>query len=156
MSDRITVHMEGAEGAIHVDAKDGRILTPVDERPEWAEGHAVALLGERVGWYEQRLCQPLPDNLRSPETVAYQDLGWIGVDAEGDEVEIEADADYRMTMLSNALGVDREDYDDQKHFKNAIASAEVAHTYRDNQTDETTLAEAEGETFAEKKAATGT
>lgn len=148
-NNRIAVHKEGEEGAIHIDAKEGRVLTQVDERPEWANGLAAAMLAERVGWYERRLGAQLPEAVRSPELIAYQDLEWIGLDAEGDEVHLEADAEFRMNLLAGMMGVDRQDYDDEKNFKNAVASTEVEHTYRTQPTDEATLQEAEGQQFTE-------
>lgn len=150
---RIAVHKDGEEGAIHIDRLEGRVLTPADDRPEWADGLAAAMLAERVGWYERRLSSQLPEAVRSPDVIAFQDLGWVGVDAEGDEVELEADGEYRMEQLANMLGIDREDYEDEKNFKDAIASAEVDHTYKTQPTDEATLQDAEGQSFTEEQRA---
>jgi phage gp46-like protein len=149
--------MEGQEGAIHIDALDGRVLTAPDDRPEWADGYAVALLGERIGWYEARLGQQLPESIRKPEILVAQDLGWIGMDAEADEVEIEADTDHRMTTLANLLNIDREDFDQERNFQNVLAQADIDHTYSTHPTTEATLEEVEGASFAdvEKKAVHG-
>ena len=80
---QIIIHKADQEGAFHIDALTGQITTPTDERPEWAEGYAVALLGERTGWYEQRLGQQLPDNIRKPAMIDASDLGWIALLVSG-------------------------------------------------------------------------
>lgn len=156
-NDRILIHKDGEEGSIQIDRLEGKVMTPADERPEWADGIAVALLTERVGYYETRLGTQLSQELRSPEVIVFQDLGWIGVDAEGDEVELEADGEFRMNILADMLGVDREDFTDTKNFQGALASIELDQTYKTQPTGEATLAEAEGITFGEveKKAVNG-
>ncbi|MCC5780514.1 hypothetical protein H7H48_15745 [Nitratireductor sp. B36] len=157
MTNRIAVHMEGQEGALHIDGLTGQIVTPNQERPEWADGYAVALLAERIGWYEQRLGHQLPEAIRKPQLLTAQDLGWIGVDAEGDEVEIEANAEHRMELLAGYLGIDRTDFDQERNFAGAIAQADVDHTYVTQATDEATLEQVEGQGFSEtqKKAING-
>lgn len=154
MTNRIIVHKADNEGAIHIDARTGEILTPLSERPEWADGYAVALLAERTGWYEQRLGKQLPDTLTRPEMLDTADLGWIAFDAEGEEVEIEADTDHRMDVLAELLNVDRSDYDQGLRLENTLAEAEATHTYATHPTAEATLAEVEGVGFteAERKA----
>lgn len=144
----ILVHKTDEAGAIIVDRMTGSILTPSNERPDWAEGLAAAMLAERVGWYENRLGKNLPDTLRSPHACNYADLSWVGVDAEGDEVEIEAAAEYRMTTLAAIMELDL----DADNFELPV-SGEVAHAFTDYTytttpgTDEQTLAEVEGQTF---------
>lgn len=149
MSNRIIVHKADHEGALHIDARTGEILTPLSERPEWADGYAVALLAERTGWYEQRLGQHLPDSLTRPEMLDTADLGWIAFDAEGEEVEIEADVDHRMDILAGIFNVDRENFDDGLRFENTLAEAEATHTYATQPTSEATLGEVEGVGFAD-------
>ncbi|TPJ33698.1 hypothetical protein [Mesorhizobium sp. B2-8-3] len=157
MSKQIIITKTGEEGAIFIDHLEGKVLTAADERPEWADGLANAMLAERSGWYEKRLGKQLSAELARPETIAFEDLEWIGIDAEGDEVHLEADQDYRMDKLAEMMGIDRQDFDGEKNFKNAIASAEVAHTYATQPTSEATLEEAEGQSFTEaaKAAANG-
>ena len=154
MTNRIAIHKAGLEGAFHIDALDGRVVTPVDERPDWAEGFAVALLGERWGWYEQRLGRNLPDSIRKPEMIDANDLGWIAFDHEGQEVEIEADSDHRMDILAGLLNVDREDFDGEKNFQGSLAHAEATHSYATQPTSEATLEEAEGLSFGQDKVKT--
>lgn len=146
---RIAIHKANHEGAFHIDALTGQVVTPVDDRPDWAEGFAVALLGERTGWYEQRLGQHLPDSIRKPEMIDASDLGWIGFDHEGSEVEIEADGDHRMDVLAGLLNIDREDFDGGALLENTLAEAEANHTYTTHPTDEATLEEVEGKSFEE-------
>lgn len=153
---RIAIHKANHEGAFHIDGLTGQVVTPVDERPDWAEGFAVALLGERTGWYEQRLGQQLPESIRKPEMIDASDLGWIAFDHEGSEVEIEADADHRMDVLAGILNIDREDFDGEKTIGNVLAEAEAIHSYSTHPTEEATLAEVEGKSFEEvAKAAQG-
>lgn len=145
----IIITKTGEEGAILVDRLEGKVITAADERPEWADGLANAMLAERSGWYEKRLGKQLSAELARPETLTFEDLEWIGIDAEGDEVHLEADQDYRMDKLAEMMGIDREDFDGEKNFKNAIASAEATHTYTTQPTSEATLEEAEGKSFDE-------
>jgi len=149
-ADRIAVTNEGHEGAIEIDRLTGQIVTPVDQRPEWAEGHAVALLAERTGYYEKRI-GTLPEHLSSPDNMVYQDLGWLGVDIEGDEVEIEANADYRMNLLGELLGVDTTDAEATIPGQ----SIELAHEQAANPSHEQTLQEVEGVGFEQKQAVNG-
>lgn len=154
---RIIVHKKGEEGAFHVDAMTGLVLTPPEERPMWSEGLATAMLAERVGYYERALGTNIPEGLRAPDAIAYEDLSWIGVDQEGDEVEIEANAEFRSEVLAELLSIDTSVEGWETLMENAVASASVDYTYMTHPTDEETLAEAEPHTFseAEKKSAEG-
>ncbi|MER9178909.1 hypothetical protein [Mesorhizobium sp. M0767] len=167
MTNRIAVHKEDHEGAIQLEAvtsmtKTGEpltrwiVATAADERPEWAEGLAEALMDERATYYRTRLGS-VPENVAAPELLSANDLEWVGVDAEGDEVHVEADHEYRMGILATALGIDREDYDQERNFQNSIAQAEATHTYKTQPTDEATLEQAEGQSFtdAQKTVAQG-
>lgn len=149
MTNRIIIHKADHEGALHIDARTGEILTRMAERPEWADGYAVALLAERTGWYEQRLGENLPERLYRPEILDAADLGWIAFDAEGEEVEIEADTDHRMDILADILNVDRSDFDQGLRFERTLAEAEATHTYATQPTTEATLGEVEGVGFEE-------
>lgn len=155
MTNRIIVHKADHEGALHIDARTGEILTPLAERPEWSDGYAVALLSERTGWYEQRLGKQLPDTLTRPEMLDSADLGWIAFDAEGDEVEIEADTEHRMDILAELLNVDRDNFDQGLRLENTLAEAEATHSYTTQPTTEASLAEVEGVGFTEAERKTG-
>lgn len=103
------VHRTDHEGALQINATTGIIVTPNDERPDWADGLTCALLNERHQFYASRLGEAgYTETMRNPEVLNYADLGWIAVDEAGDEVEIEADAEHRMQTLADLIGVDRE------------------------------------------------
>lgn len=149
MSKQIIITKGGEEGSILIDHLDGRVLTPADERPQWADGLAAAMLVERTGWYEKRLGAQLSAEQARPDIIAFEDLEWVAIDAEADEVHLEADADFRMETLATIMGIDREDFDGVTNFQKSIASAEATHTYKTQPTEEATLAEAEGKDFEE-------
>lgn len=102
------VHKDGAEGALAIDAITGQVLPNQHDRPDWAEGLVAALLAERHGFYAKRLGSKYADEHAHPEAYQFADLGWVGVDAEGLEVELAADDEYRMDVLAKVLGADRE------------------------------------------------
>lgn len=105
----VLVHKEGEEGVISVDRTTGRIISSLDERPDWSEGLATALVQERLDFYQKRLGDgTVYQSLSDAQAIEYSDLSWIGVDANQDEQEIEASADYRMDIVAKALGMDRE------------------------------------------------
>lgn len=153
----IPVSKKDSEGIIEIDAMTGTITTPPGERPDWAEGLAVAMLAERVGYYEKALGATMAEDQRHPEQLHYEDLSWIGVDAEGDEVEVEAIHQFRSEKLAEVLGISTDADNWEDTLQGQLAMHEVEHTYVTHPTDERTLAEAEGVTFqeAEKKAAQG-
>lgn len=158
MSNRIAIIKAGHEGGIHIDALSGQVIQE-GELPAWAEGYVVAALSERTGWYEKRLGIQLPEAIRKPEVILVDDLEWLGLDGEGDEVHIEASNDTRMECLAKHMGLDldAEGFEHSPLMQQAIARAEATHTYATHETDEATLEEAEGQTFGaiEKKAING-
>lgn len=105
----ILVHKKDAEGSLTINALTGHILTEPGERPDWSEGLTLALMAERHGFYSSRLGHHYSDEMKKPDALSYEDLGWIGVDAAGDPIEIEADAEHRMTVISEILGIERTD-----------------------------------------------
>jgi len=153
----IPVHKSDEEGILLIDAMTGQITTPSVERPTWAEGLAVAMLAERTGHYEQRLGAQMAAGLRVPEAFNYADLSWIGVDEEGDEVEVEASHEYRTEQVAKMLGIDTTEAGWDKELPGSVATAEVAFTYSTHPVSEQSLADAEGVTFADadKKANQG-
>lgn len=105
----LIVHKEGEEGALTIDRLTGRITTPHEDRPDWAEGFATALLSERTDFYLKRLGDGKAyQDIADAAAIEASDLSWIGVNADGDEIEIEASNDYRMDLVANCLGMDRE------------------------------------------------
>lgn len=149
MPKHIIIHKTNAEGLLLIDALDGSVITAPEERPDWAEGLAAAMLAERNGWYEKRLGKWLPDALRSPQSMNADDLTWIGVDHEGDEVEIEASTEYRTDILATLLEIDTSADSFELPVDGEVASALVDYTYMTAPTDEQTLAEAEAQDFGE-------
>jgi hypothetical protein len=51
----VIVHKKDAEGALIIGSLSGRVIQPIMEQPEWAEGLVVALLSERHEFYMTRL-----------------------------------------------------------------------------------------------------
>lgn len=104
----IIVHKEGEEGTLQVDAMTGALLTPTDDRPAWSEGLAAALLQERVTFYEIRFgkgSEAFKATVNA-DAIEFADLGWIGVNEDGDEIEIEASSEHRSEVVAKALGID--------------------------------------------------
>lgn len=125
----IVVHKQGAEGGIAIGSLSGRILTPLMERPEWTEGLAVAKLGDRVEWYQSRLGK----DVSADTIIAFEDLGWVCVDAVGDEFESEADSEFRMNIIAEATGVIRSD--DLSDERQDDTTLELAHVVTDESHD---------------------
>lgn len=106
----ILVHKENEEGALIIDALTGQIKQPINERPDWSEGLTCALLAERLKFYTDRLgSERFTGSLQFPQAIAFEDLGWIAVSEDGNEVELEADTEHRMEFLAGMLGLDREE-----------------------------------------------
>lgn len=100
----ILVHKLNEPGALRIGSTTGIILSAPDERPDWAEGLAVAQVAERANFYLSRLGK-LPND--TDGLIAFEDLGWVAIDAEGEGIELEADSEYRMSAIAEALGVNR-------------------------------------------------
>lgn len=142
----ITVHKEGAEGAIQVDGDTGLITTSIHDRPDWSAGLACALLVERRQFYTSRLGEKAAAGHLAPDGIALQDLGWIGVDeTTGDECELEADGEYRMEIVAKVLGIDREDED----FGETIAEVEITADTTRSAEDVTLMDEGMKQTFGQ-------
>lgn len=125
----IIVHKQNAEGGIVIGSLSGRILTPLMERPEWTEGLAVAKLGDRVEWYQSRLGK----DVSGDTVIAFEDLGWVCVDAVGEEFESEADSEFRMDIIAEATGVIRSD--DLSDTVQDDTKGELAHVLTDESHD---------------------
>lgn len=103
----VLVHKSGAEGALAIDSLSGKITTPINERPDWSEGLAVANLAERHAFYNTRLGPEFAAQRMMDTLIDYADLGWVGADATGDLVELSADTEYRMDVIAEATGTVR-------------------------------------------------
>lgn len=102
------VHKKDCEGALTIDTLTGQITTPLMDRPDWAQGLAVADLSERLGYYAQRLGNEFAQGHKTPQAIAYEDLDWMTVDEAGEVAEtIKADTEFRMTVIAEVLGMAR-------------------------------------------------
>jgi hypothetical protein len=72
----IVVTKQGQDGGIQIDAFTGVVLN-ANDNPEWAEGLTNALLAERHIFYTGRLGALYTADMKSPETLAYEDLAWV-------------------------------------------------------------------------------
>lgn len=101
------VHKEG-EAAILELSKSGRVVTEGFNKPEWAGQVVLAVLHERNEFYSKRLGGELAEPLLNTNVINFDDLCWVALDAEGEEVELIADVEFRNNVLASVLGVDRE------------------------------------------------
>ena len=147
------VHKQDAEGALIINALSGMVQQPLDERPEWAEGLTCALLAERHLFYSSRLGPEYAAEHATPSAFAFEDLGWIAIDAEGEPVELEADAEWRMNVIADATGTIRSD--DLSDTRQDDTKGELAHALLDMDThrevaEVSALEKAQTEGFADK------
>lgn len=128
------VHKDGEEGTLTLDAMTGKITTPLDQRPDWAEGLTTGLIQERTSFYDKRLgaeSTAFKAMLESTTAIEFSDLGWIGVDAAGDEKEIFADPTFRSEVVAKALAIDTNaDTADASMTAKALAEREVSRENR--------------------------
>jgi len=113
----VNVHKQGEEGMLAIDAYTGQVIMN-DDTPEWAKdlGLVVAQLTERHVYYGHRLGKAYADEHQSPEIMAYEDLGWLCLVDNGTasphEAVVPADDEFRMNVVAQVLGLDR-NADDQ-------------------------------------------
>lgn len=129
----ITVHAKDQEGSIQIDAVTGIVKPATEgaEYPEWADGLVCAMLAERVSYYfGNDKTAPRLDRARfeqeiiGADLIAFEDLGWVAVDPEGEPLEVEANAEYRMDRIAGLLGIDRTGY--EQFAKGSAFEAEIA------------------------------
>jgi hypothetical protein len=114
MSKVINVHKDGEEGIIQVDARTGNIVTDPVDRPDWAAGLAVALLQERITFYEGRLGAASADfeTIKTADTINFEDLSWLGASQDeetaGDATMLQCEPDFRQSVLAKVLNIDLE------------------------------------------------
>lgn len=97
------VHKTGEEGGLLIDAFSGVVIPGQHDAPEWSSGFSCALLAERHGFYNQRLGEAYANEHQSPEAYNVDDLGWLALDDEGQEVEIDANLEYRQAVVKAVL-----------------------------------------------------
>lgn len=104
----LTVHKEGAEGTLQIDRLTGKILTPLADKPDWAQGLASAIPQERVTFYMQRFGTEGSEieAVKNADAVAMQDLSWVGLDAAQEAVELPADHEHRLQVVAKVLDLD--------------------------------------------------
>lgn len=106
------VHKDGHEGSVVIDGMTGIILTPSEQRPDWAadDNLAAAVVSERFKFYEERLGKEYAQSIQFAELIDSRDLQWVALDEEGELLApIEADSDYRMEVIAKAVGADLEE-----------------------------------------------
>lgn len=113
------VHKQGEEGMLAIDAFTGQVIMDEDT-PEWAKdaGLVMAQLTERHVFYGKRLGDSYANEHQAPSVYAYEDLGWLCLvdngTAEPHEAIVQADAEHRMNVVAEVLGINR-DADDQSN-----------------------------------------
>lgn len=153
----IAIHKHGEEGGLHIDATSGLITTPNEERPLWANGYAVADLADYRQWVSSRFGDGAPDHLKAPQLLEVGMFAWVGIDEEGDEVEIQADDTVRTSELATALGLDTSADNFEKELEGTLKQLMIEHDMTINPTTEASLKDAEGLSFedAQKEASNG-
>lgn len=113
----VHVHKQGEEGMLAIDAYTGQVIMDADT-PEWAkdQGLVMAQLTERHVFYAHRLGEAYATEHRQPDIMAFEDLGWLCLvdngTAEPHEALVQADDEFRMNVVAEVLGINR-DADDQ-------------------------------------------
>jgi len=116
------VHKTDAEGAITINER-GIITTSLDDRPDWADGLAIAHLAEHATYYKART----GDNYQIPQIINFDDLGWSGVDETDELTMTEPNMEFRQERLGLLLGIDLSDVEAFDNMsKDTLASAEIA------------------------------
>lgn len=102
------VHKKDCEGALTINTLTGGITTPLMDRPDWSEGLVLADLAERLEFYSSRLGDQFAQEHKTPQAIAFEDLGWHTVAEDGETLDkTEADTEFRQTVLAEVLGMNR-------------------------------------------------
>jgi len=106
----LTVHKDNAEGTLQIDYLTGSIITPLVDKPDWAQGLATAIPQERVTFYTQRLGDKSAEleQVLAADTVNFEDLCWLGEDADKQVAELPASTEYRMAIVGKLHGINPE------------------------------------------------
>lgn len=153
------VHKKDGEAVLLIDSYTGQILPESKHGPDgipgWATdlGVVMAMLGERALWYAKRVNGQMPEELKAPEVMAFEDLTWLSLNpSDGDETTIDADDEFRMEVLAQVLGINRSEEDGVDTIAGKGLEVYVS---SDNTRSEAELAELR-EAQEERFAATGT
>ncbi|RWP84768.1 MAG: hypothetical protein EOR11_20115 [Mesorhizobium sp.] len=109
----VHVHKQNEEGMLAIDAFTGQVIMDADT-PEWAKdaGLVVAQLTERHVFYGKRLGDDYAASHQQPDILAFEDLGWLCLvdngTAEPHEAIVQADAEFRMNVVAEVLGINRD------------------------------------------------
>lgn len=146
---KYVVHATDHEGGLELD-KNGIITTAHDDRPEWANGLAVANLKEHADYYTNRVG---PD-YTTPQIINKADLNWVGVTDDGELMEHTADAEFRNERLGLLLGIDVTDIEAfDRQTEGALAEVTIAMDNHRTAAEVTALEESQQQ--AMPKVATG-
>lgn len=99
----LVVHKDNEEGGILIGRESGHIYTSSFDRPEWAAQFHNALLGEWTTFYKDRFGEAYMLLHKQPAVFNFDDLGWIGMGEEGEEIEEPANMDYRLGVVQAVL-----------------------------------------------------
>jgi hypothetical protein len=101
----IFVTKNGEEGILTLDKGDGRLLTKHEEMPEWGNGLVMAMLAERIGYYNVKLGadHELVKAHLASETVAFEDISWMARSDGGEDKDILADGEVRLQNVNSIL-----------------------------------------------------
>jgi hypothetical protein len=101
----IFITKNNQEGILTIDKADGRLLTKHEELPEWTEGLVMAMLAERIGYYNNKLGadHELVKAHLSSETVAFEDISWMSRTSGGADEDILADEEVRLQNVQSIL-----------------------------------------------------
>lgn len=154
------VHMQGHEGTITIDPLTGTILTPSDERPEWAEHYSIAQVAQRMRYYTEAVGPDALENaFKLPEMMAAEDLDWLcvrelGTDADGNTLYFTnedgsqdpfeawghpAEQEFRseiVAVLSGLKTLEETDLDPSMYDFSGLTSVDVAVIRDDTRTEE--------------------
>lgn len=163
-NDRIMIVTEGQEGGFMISALTGQVLYdgPNDCTPEWAPtGLSAAILNERRTWYETRIGKGQMSLLGDGSILDLKDLKWYAIDSDTmEDVEIEADVQWRSEKLASLLGLTPEGQTLEENisaFDKGFATGkgdieiEVANSYEAHPTDRDLL-EHDDKVFADGEA----
>lgn len=160
----VLVHKQNEEGAITIDRSTGQIVTPHDERPDWAQDYQIAQVAERHLFYVDRLGALYTEDRQRPDILAAEDLGWVcareypvdapyvnpetGEKSDHELYTVDADHEFRQAQLAAVFGVEAE-LDEHGNETGSIANAQAeAAIAADNLRTPEELAELEKEQMA--------
>lgn len=133
---KTVIHKKDAEGVLEIDALTGQVLPGQHDRPEWSDGLVLAQLTERHLFYASRLGDAYSEEMKMPELLAFEDLGWLCVDPTITEEEggedgatsyREADDEFRMNVIANILAISRDvTHDHDADSPKGAVEAEIA------------------------------